>query len=298
VDGGERQTPKPNNQSVVFSDLAALETALVGGDASLKPLASRLAREIQQSVRTHLAGRQDYIILDRADERIADHELNRTVGANTAAFEREKLGRERAADLALVFDFGPLEAHVVRQQFKFADSLNQVVVAAAGRLKLIEVATKAELAHAIFPLGPATATSVGDAGTAALQAESDLFKSAKLSAVVAMSEIYWALDKSFGNVSPAGVLEFENPLVSAFAESVGSVHLAPIDKSTGAKLNGGKEYVVKYVGGELKLGSPAHLVGERVAVKITSLRSAAHQSTLPSQKESSEKANRILDKFK
>lgn len=289
--------PKPNNQSVVFSALTSLESSLSGGDPALQSLAAKLAREIHQSVRSHFQGRKEYVILDRANESATDSELDRTVGANTAEFERNKLGKERAADLVLVFDFGTITASAASQQFKFADSLNQVSISLSGNLKLIDVATKSEIAQAELKVGPISASSIGGASSAAMQAEAKLLQSIGLSSAMAMSEVFWNLGQNLGRVTKNGFLEVKYPIRSALAKEIHMVRAAPVDESTQKRLTNGKDYAVQSNGMELRLEDAEDLIGKSVLFKITALHSAGGISP-SSSKAASEKASSILDKFK
>lgn len=290
-------SPKPNNRSVVFSTLTSLEASLSGGDPSLKPLAAKLAREIHQSVRSHFQGRKEYVILDRANEEISENELDRTVGANTAEFERNKLGKERAADLALVFDFGAIDASAASQKFKFADSLNQVSISLSGNLKLIDVATKAEIAQAELKVGPVSASSIGGTSSAAMQAEAKLLKSIGSSSAMAMSEVFWNLGQNLGRVGKNGILEARHPIRSALAKEIHILRAAPVDESTQKRLGDGKDYVVQFKGTEMSLEDAEDLAGKNVLFKITALHSSEAISDSGS-KAATEKAGSILDKFK
>jgi hypothetical protein len=289
--------PKPNNRSVVFSALTSLEASLSGGDPAMQSLAAKLAREIHQSVRSHFQGRKEYVILDRTNEAIAENELDRTVGANAAEFERNKLGKERAADLVLVFDFGAIAASAASQQFKFADSLNQVSISLSGNLKLIDVATKAEIALAELKVGPISATSVGGASTAAMQAEAKLLQSIGSSSAMAMSEVFWNLGQNLGRVTKNGFLEFKYPLRSALAKEIHMVRAAPVDESTQKRLTEGKDYVVRFKGAEMTLEDAEDLAGKNVLFKITALH-APEPNSASDSKSATEKASSILDKFK
>jgi hypothetical protein len=295
---GAAAAPKPANASVVFSDHVSLARAIAGSQEELKPLAERLARELQRSARSHIAGRKDLVVLDRENEALAEAELDRSVGSNTAAFERQKLGRERSGDYTLVFDFGPLEVGQSSLNFKFADSLRQVQASLVGVVKLIEVSTKIEKTTAALRIGPVAATSVQSAAGAGMEVEAALFKAIERAVGQAMSQVLWSLDKAVVSVGAEGTLEADNASLAAILPQVARAEVANLDEVNGGKkASQAREVILHAEAGRVRLENPAGLAGKKIALRITAFREEpAAAGALP--KASTEKANSILDKFK
>jgi len=214
--------------SITADVLKALPDRFAGSQAVVIPSANRIAASIRKaSGDTHgisvpeiastiakglsetFANNPQFVILERESEDVVDGELALASSENAAVREQSKLKGEKAADMVLEFQSGPLVVDVLTTTFSNTPPLQKVSMRFSGTIRLIDVMTKGEVGRSQFEVASEKPTVSAGAVASAVQAATTDFNAALQRSIRVMKcDMMLKLNMANFVVTPDGCLKY------------------------------------------------------------------------------------------
>ena len=194
-----------------------------------------LAAKISQGIEAEFANNSHFVLLERASEDVANDELARAAGGNSAVREGAKLTSEKVADVVVVFESQPISFQTGSTKFKLVDNVINTKASLSGTVKIIDVATKGEIGRSSIEVKSKACLSRSpeDAKAAAL---ADLEEKIARAVKIAGSGLMCSLDMARVRVTAGGGLEILSPRFGERLDSITTLKLMRFSEDGAAKL--------------------------------------------------------------
>jgi hypothetical protein len=216
-----------------------------------------LAAKISKQIEGEFSNNSHFVLLERGMEDVANDELARAAGGNTAVREGAKLSSEKVADVVVLFESQPISFQTGATKFKLVDNVTNTKASLSGTLKLVDVATKGEIGRATIDAKSKAclSRSPDEAKAAALV---DLDEKIDRAVKIAGSSLMCSLDMSRIRVTDGGGLEVLSPRFGELTEGFTSLRLLKKGEGDNPKMIPLGDFVIESSSMQLSAGWETH----------------------------------------
>ena len=256
--------------SVVVASASRIKSQL--GDAADT---SALAAKINKRIESEFSNNSHFVLLERGMEDMANDELARAAGGNSAVREGAKLSSEKVADIIVVFESQPISFQTGSTKFKLVDNVINTKACLSGTLKIIDVATKGEIGRATIEAKSKAclSRSAEEAKAASLI---DLEEKIDHAVKIAGSSLMCSLDMARVRVTADGGLEVLSPRFGERLNTITTLKLMRTAEGSEAKLVPLGDFTIESSTMRLASGWEAR------GIKAGEVLSYSYSETLPS----------------